>query len=279
MGFFDIFKRDDEITQGEPFMSEAEKANLAAQTAAINKQTEILDLSLADFQATKPTLLARSGFKVSEGPGGNTLVPLSREEFLGSLGPVERERTQRLLSAFDRDAAGDPKSFLTEADKQARKEEFTILKENLQGRGINVIGDDPDTAFSTSTAGNQALQKFNLNTGLLAENRTLLALGDVDPALESIRRGSGFLADIPQAQASLGQGFSSVVQGLQGQAGFLSGIAERDLAVQQANVREGLLPQVGRIAGGALSGFLVGGPKGAALGALGSSNLIPFLKP
>ena len=68
---------------------------------------------------------------------------------------------------------------VSEGTAQRKAQEFNILKENLARGGNPIIGDDPATAYSLTTAGGQSLEQFNKRYGLLedAERRGEISEG------------------------------------------------------------------------------------------------------
>lgn len=58
---------------------------------------------------------------------------------------------------------------LTEAQKQQQKKDFERLVQSAGARGIRILGNDPMTATSDSTAGNQILSDFNQRYQTLAD--------------------------------------------------------------------------------------------------------------
>ena len=60
---------------------------------------------------------------------------------------------------------------LSVAQKQARQQEYQRLVEAAGRRGIRILGDDPSTATSNSTAGNQLLSEFNKRYDSLADQQ------------------------------------------------------------------------------------------------------------
>lgn len=60
---------------------------------------------------------------------------------------------------------------LSEQQKQLRAQEFARLQEAAGRRGIRILGDDPSTATSNSTAGNQLLSEFNKRYDSLADQQ------------------------------------------------------------------------------------------------------------
>lgn len=65
---------------------------------------------------------------------------------------------------------------LSVAQQQARKAEFQRLVEAAGRRGIRILGDDPSTASSNSTAGNQLLSEFNKRYDALADQQRVADL-------------------------------------------------------------------------------------------------------
>lgn len=60
---------------------------------------------------------------------------------------------------------------LSVAQQQARQQEFARLVEQAGRRGIRILGNDPSTATSNSTAGNQILSEFNKRYDSLADQQ------------------------------------------------------------------------------------------------------------
>lgn len=139
--------------------------------------------------------------------------------------------TERELELFNMRAdrqklALEGKLPISEGTTQAKQQQFQQLKETLARAGNPIIGDTPETAYSLTTPGSQALAEFTKRFGLLedAERRGEIESGTA--ALGSMlgisagvggSRAAGANTAAPTAGALLGTSGSLLSGYLQGQ--------------------------------------------------------------
>lgn len=89
--------------------------------------------------------------------------------------PGAYENTNDELAALEQQrykaALQQQQGQLSVAQQQQRLKEFQAFKEAAGRRGIRILGDDPSTATSNSTAGIQQLQAFNQRYDALADQQ------------------------------------------------------------------------------------------------------------
>lgn len=90
-------------------------------------------------------------------------------------GPTAYDNANDELAALEQQrykaALQQQQGQLSVAQQQARKAEFEKFREAAGRRGIRILGDDPSTATSNSTAGIQLLGEFNKRYDLLADEQ------------------------------------------------------------------------------------------------------------
>lgn len=168
------------------------------------------------------------------------------------IGLLQADRTERALKG---------ELPVSEGLVQRKAKDFGLLRESAARRGINIEGDSPETATSSSTSGNELVGQFQRTYGLLedAERRGELAGspyfsaggGTLGTAQGASAYGPGALAGgYSQAAGLLGQAQQpyQYQRGLVGQADYQSALNK---AGAQAN--RGQL-----VAGGAATGATIG---------------------
>lgn len=89
--------------------------------------------------------------------------------------PTAYDQSNNELAALEqakyKQALTQQQGTLNAQQQQARADEYQKLVEQAGRRGIRINGDDPSTATSNSTAGNQILLDFNKRYDALADNQ------------------------------------------------------------------------------------------------------------
>jgi hypothetical protein len=186
---------------------------------------------------------------------------------------------------------------LTVAQKQQQKKDFEKLVASAGARGIRILGDDPMTATSDSTAGNQILSDFNQRYQTLGDQNRLAQIqlgGSQNLARMGFNQNarSANLANILNGQTA----YSNLMQPYQQQRlgaygtqnanvdirnqGLLNNYQnayQQSMMNYQANAQNqankmGFINSIIGL-GGTIGGAMVGGPAGAAAGGqLGNLN-------
>lgn len=188
---------------------------------------------------------------------------------------------------------------LTMAQKQQQKKDFDKLVAAAGARGIRILGDDPMSATSDSTAGNQILSDFNQRYQIAADQNRMA----------QIQFGGGQnLARMGFNQNARSSNFANILNGQTAYSNMMQPYQQQRLGaygIQNANVdirNQGLLNnyqsaysqqmlnyqanaqnQANRMGfinsliglGGTIGGALIAGPAGAAVGGGASRALAP----
>ena len=118
--------------------------------------------------------------------------------------------------------AQDSNTRLSQQEFNSRDETARgVFKENMARAGNPVFGDSPDSAFSTSTAGTQALKSFNSNWKLLedAERR-----GELTAGIESLNTSVGLNSALRGEATDIASSLRNVGQVTGSRPGFGGGV-------------------------------------------------------
>jgi hypothetical protein len=247
-----------------PQMSKEEKNLLQKQAAILDQLNAIYGSSITGAKENEDILKRISGLYTTNADGTLSLNEESVKK--------QQELAQIQLDRYERALRGDAP--VSEGTRQRKADEFKLLKENAARRGINISGEDLDSATSDSTAGAALLGQFKRSYGLLedSERRGELA-GGVNSSLSLMGAaqgagpaallgvGGGLATSYGQAaapyqnqrmleyQAALGQyGYNQ-----QGKAGVIgSGLAGAGIGASVGGVPGALIGGAGGLLAGAL---------------------------
>lgn len=241
----------------------------AEERALMAKQGKALDTYLSDLADQKKEnrsigLLTQvsSGLydPVYDGSGNLIDATLNQGAVDNLRSDIARNRSIGLLQADRMEKALKGELPVSEGLLQKRDSDFKLLKESAARRGINIVGNTIDEAFSTpqdSTAGNESVGNFKRTYGLLedAERRGEISSGmGVNLGLPTLSLASSSSAYGPGATApGFGQGAGLLGQALQPYQFNRQLTSQSDLqnAVNRAQQRSdyaGLLGQAGGLA-------------------------------
>lgn len=240
------------------------------QTTAYNNQEATLRANIASAQASgdvNQIIAAQSawGDFVKNGLQGTEYVKgykktadqVEKDQAYNSLLKNQNEVTNLQLDRQKKALAGDLP--ISEGTTQRKTQEWALFKEQMARAGNPVFGDSPEEAFSTSTAGTQALKAFNANWKLVedSERRGEITTG-ASLLNQSIGLSSGLRSDAIQTAGAIPDlGTGKLIPGYVGalqpyqfqrQGQFSANAAN---ATANAQREAGMMSMVGNLAGSA----------------------------
>lgn len=146
-------------------------------------------------------------------PGGGdfniaTVGPIRRmntDEYRNTLDDVSRQNYDNLTLQLDRQGKALRGELpVSEGLSQNIAKEFEIFKENNARLGNQIIGDDPASATSNTTAGTQALKAFrdSVNLSKDTERRNEIQVGQ-----SNINANRGLISDLENSDITAGLNF------------------------------------------------------------------------
>jgi hypothetical protein len=123
----------------------------------------ILNPEVPNFTPEELDLIQQRRAMLDQYKGRLNEAPTAYDQSNDQIAQAENERYLQALK--------QQQGELSIAQKQARNQEFNKLVEAAGRRGIRILGDDPSSATSDSTAGNQILSEFNKRYSLLADEQ------------------------------------------------------------------------------------------------------------